>query len=55
MVVPVSLLGRVLGEANMLQRPEIPVGEFLIEGLSDRLDIEGIVVTFLNLKGGDGE
>ena len=45
----------VLREDRMFPRPEIPVGHFLVERFSDLLDIEGVIVAFLNLQCGDAE
>jgi hypothetical protein len=55
MIVPVSLFGRVFGKTNVLQRPEIPVGEFLVEIFGNLFDVEGVIVAFLNLQCGDVE
>ena len=36
-------LGAAAGEANMVERPEIPVGEFLIESLVEFRTVQGLL------------
>lgn len=39
-IAPIGVPGGVFGEANVIARPEIPVGQLLIELLRDLFDVE---------------
>ena len=55
MIASVFFLRGVLRECDVLQRPEVPVGDFAVEVLCDLLHVERIVVPLLNRERRQGE
>ncbi|MBM3789609.1 MAG: hypothetical protein FJW35_04560 [Acidobacteria bacterium] len=51
----VGIHGRVFGKYRVFTRPEVPVGDLLMERLGELLDIERLIVPLLYGKGGYAE